>query len=1013
MALPQVGAVQLAFGGGIDESTRPELLEPGASWKTLENIRQDKRGGATKRPGFQRQALSRVDGSNRTAGYRIFTHDKQLCLIDDDHSIDAYAVGLAAWSSRGRVPGCAVRTQPIPSPSSAAYVYDLAYASPGVIAVASGTAITQTNKITLIDSASGAVLYGPTTIGSGNGVVYLASYSRYFFAFVYTTSSTAIDVYLFDTSTFATGWTSLASVTATSASLGFSVASMSDRVAIAYGITSGSNRVVVKTYNASGIVATSSGLGSGTTPGLMSIDGTTTLWVAYGEGSDVHAVALNPSTLAVTGTDANALTLTTGIQGVHVCEGNTSTTARLLGFSTDNTVQFEMCPLTISAGAVNGGTPITVYNAAPSSRPFRYGDRYYITVAPAAEDTTTGDNSQALCTLVDWTEEVTYLRPVAHVAPGLVQQESVFCKIVPVATGRYFYGLQVLKSGAADFFALISGSAAVGNTLVEFDFTSTQMWTTATHGGVTFLGGGILSAYDGERATEVGFVCAPKQPTGVDAGSGAGPNGSYRAVATYEDVDAFGNWHISGVSEPSASVTVADNAITWTTTSLTVSARIAKGTTRVGWWRTAAGGEPPYYRLGVSTNSTAAATVTFSDSLADASLTANSKLYAPSLPGVNGGAQDRRAPPGLLFPTSYNGMLVGAEGENLWFSGQTVYGEGTWFSPVFQLPVSGDGDITGLAAQDGTLYIFKRRAVYAVTGEAPSDNGAIGGLGVPRRLAVDVGCIDARSIVVTSLGIFFQSERGIELLTRAQSVTWVGEKVKETLASYPIVTSAVVDPTASVVYFECAESQSAGVVTGNGRALVFDLSLQVWISTDRRTGNALAADTDAPAQSSCMAWDGTRYRYTWLEDDGYTLQETDEYMDDVVAWITMRAETPMARPAGIQSNHSLMSAVLLAERHTNHQTRINVAYDDSTSWTDSETWTATETAALTREQLEIGCSKRQVNSVRVRIEDLVPSNTTATPVTTGKGATWVGLALNIGANNTRQATPNLPSGHRK
>lgn len=350
MALPQVGAVQLAFGGGIDESTRPELLEPGASWKVIENGRQDKRGGLTKRPGFTRQTIGRVDGSNRTAGYKLFTHDKQLCLVDDDNSIDAYVVGLQRWSSRGRIPGCSARLQPIPSPSSAAFVYDLAYASPGIVAVASGTAITQTNKLTLIDATSGTVITGPTTIGGGNGVVYLASYSRYLFAFVYTTSTTAIDVYLLDTSTALT-WSLLASVTATSASLGFSVASLSDRVAIAYGITSTSNRVIVKTYNASGIVATSSGLGSSTTPGLMSIDGTTTLWVAYAEGTDIKAVALNPTTLAVTGTAATALSLPTGVQGVHVCEGSTSTTARILGFSTDNTVQFQMCPLVITAGA--------------------------------------------------------------------------------------------------------------------------------------------------------------------------------------------------------------------------------------------------------------------------------------------------------------------------------------------------------------------------------------------------------------------------------------------------------------------------------------------------------------------------------------------------------------------------------------------------------------------------------------------------------------------------------------
>ena len=127
----------------------------------------------------------------------------------------------------------------------------------------------------------------------------------------------------------------------------------------------------------------------------------------------------------------------------------------------------------------------------------------------------------------------------------------------------------------------------------------------------------------------------------------------------------------------------------------------------------------------------------------------------------------------------------------------------------------------------------------------------------------------------------------------------------------------------------------------------------------------------------------------------------------------MVAETPEMRVAGIQANHKLHSAVLLAERHTNHRLRMRVGYDDSSSWTDDETWSAVETAALSREQLEIDCSKEQVMSVQIRIEDLIPSDTVATPVTTGKGATWVGLALNIGPNNTRQGTPLLPAAHRK
>ncbi|MER3499833.1 MAG: hypothetical protein C4308_15060, partial [Chitinophagaceae bacterium] len=67
----------------------------------------------------------------------------------------------------------------------------------------------------------------------------------------------------------------------------------------------------------------------------------------------------------------------------------------------------------------------------------------------------------------------------------------------------------------------------------------------------------------------------------------------------------------------------------------------------------------------------------------------------------------REAPPHCQDVESYAGMLVIASGRDLRWSGQTVVGEGTWFSSIFQQPIDEDW-LTAIAAQDGTLYAFTR-----------------------------------------------------------------------------------------------------------------------------------------------------------------------------------------------------------------------------------------------------------------------------------------------------------------
>lgn len=1018
MTVP-LSALQLSFNAGLDESQRPEVLPPG-SWVTLENIRFDQVGGATKRYGFTYQTLTRLQESisdqptTRSAGYRLLPLGEGIGVIGDGLSLETYSSTLDRYIDNSRVPEATYELDAAPTLAMpTAYLLDVAYCN-GYVALLQqySTGL----YCTVLDTDGNVVrkTESVATLGAVEAFACLSVYGTTFMIVIADSSSANITGLYLGTTTavaIATGWSStgnLATDKTTSGVGAYKIASagLSSCIVVGYVNNSGaSTQITLLLVDSTGTLDTYDLDTSTTKPTDLALarDGST-FWVAWNEGTAVKLNGIADDFSSEPATTATIVTLNSGTDpNIGICV--TASGRGRLAVTDGGQDRAYIRGFTTTAGAATtDGSQYTIPNAMLGSRPVLVGGRCYALFAPAFGSTA---NAQKLCILCDFTEDQTWLRPVCNVRPSYAKLPALGkAGIWSLGSSRYVTAIRAQQS-----------ATGYATELVTFDFADVDRWQHVEHNGEHILGGGCVVAFDGSRAAEVGMLIRHPAVTASDSGGGSGPNGSYRYVITYEERDSRGIWHTSGVSDAmTTAVTVVDNTITvrWHTLGITARQRSTAGlNVRARIWRTLAGGEPPYYYVTerLNTTSTVPTYSTYADSTTDASLASNELLRGDgNLPATNGSAQDRRPPPGLKHLVSYNGCLVGAEGSTLWYSGQAVGGEGVWFSPLFQLPLP--SKVTAMATQDGTLYAFTRDAIYAITGEAPSDNGASGGLGTPRRLSVDVGAAQSPTCV-TSLGIFFVSRRGIEVLTRSQSVEWIGERVQNTLASYPYVLSITFDPTSSCVLVECAASVSSGLVAeeSGGRTLVYDTRTNAW-SVDRRTNYTGTAD--APAQDACTLWDGSAWRYSWLDPGGRVhIEAHTTHLDPNSAWVTMRADSPKMRPNGLQANHRVLSSVLLADWATNHQTRINVAYDDSSSWTDTQTWSATELAALTRQQLEVECSVPQVMSVQIRIEDLTPSNTTATPITTGDGATWVGLALNIGPNNTRQATTLLAEGHRK
>lgn len=999
----------------LDSSTRPELLDVGQANVQNRNVRGIQRGILTKRLGFVPESSVRSDGTTRSVGRAIFAHgpDAVPC-VTDGATLDTWSASQSKWVPCGRVSEAVYSLRSLPSPRSSAYLYDTEICN-GMIAVAAGASYFDVCLAYVVDASTGALISPPTTIGSGAGYISVASFSNRYFVAVFMISSGAIDAYIFDTQAPSLGWTLLANVATSSSGVIPSVCSLSDRIAVVFGTGSGTNRVNMTTLTLTGGTTTTINTSSAN-PDTVDVAGVIgdTIWIAWTIGTSVFAIAYDATALTIVGTKITVLSIATSFaSGVRVCPGTTAQTARLFvatGGIAATTCGYVACSLGISGGAVvstSSANPV-VRNVLPASRPFCRAGRFYMVVAPSPTTTDVTGNAQSLAVLADCTDDVAYARPVANIEPSLCPTAAIMSKVNVLDTSRYLYGMQVLKSAGESLSSGLNGLGANACVLAELDFGSPDRWQSAEHHDATTITGGVAQTFDGTRVTELGFVSRPTKPT-TSVATGA-LTGTYRYVAIYEDVDAAGNWVVSGVSLPTDPVIVTSKNVTLSVQPLSVTSRVAATgtgssvTARVAWYRANAG-NPPYYRLGATDANPYLSVITFVDSVSDTTVAANAKLYAPSLPGSLNESLDRRAPPGLRHLVSYAGMLVGARGSSILFSGQEVYGEATWFSPVFEVPIPGPGDITALAAVDGALFVFKANCIYALTGESPSDNGAAGGFSDPRLIASEVGCISATSVAVTSLGIFFQSARGLELIDRSQSVTWIGQKLDDLFATYPVVTSAVVDVRNSLVRFTLAAARDfSGGVTGAGIDVIFDLATRAWLSVDDRT----FAAANTPAQAAAyVSFDGTS-RYVALDALGAAWREHDEtdaaaYTDNG-AWITGQYTLPPWK-LGLQQNHRIYEMVVLFDKSaTDTGLVIEVAEDFGAfgAVTPDKVWTATDIATARQVSLR-PADAGFATQLRLRDTDArggAPSN--------GQGITFIGISADVGPwQGPTRATPRI------
>lgn len=1007
----------MPMAGGVDERTQAELVDPSRGFLRLENLRADRRGSYTKRYGFTPMSLGRTSGSDRTTLKRIIANDGNPCVIDSTGTLDAYVEQAAAWRNVGTLPECIVTRKPTASTIRAEGTDSIeatfktadAVEVNGYRIVAANDGITGVMTATVYDAETGAIAYPATSFelsyALAHDVLVVAAQNGTRAHVIYAnTAGTDVFRRTINTASLSSGWSAETTLTSTmSAQKSFDATSLATSWALAW--TNGVNSIGVLVLDDSGgTVAASSKTANNTLKCALG-GSEDVLWLADSVTSGARVMGLNPSTLAVTSTQTQVLTPSVASAPRYLAVTWTATGYGYVIETDENGTHVRK--FYDNAGAVagtNSDSQRGIQNTALASRPWLTTSSR-VHVAMTLRETETSPNEQQTLVVCDVTDVITdpqnLPRVVAVIAPRLELHNTEDEVTVrrqpchPITSGNYVRIPIIIQRSPL----------AASIEIATLDYSSDDAHSAAELQGTSVIGSGLVTQFDGNDCVEANWVVRPVISSMSFSGAGTinltSPGWTY--VAVYESIDAQGNVHRSGPSDPvssGAAVNKLTNTIIIHPLYFTNRQSVIDDTTpqvQIIIYRTIDQGST-YYRCTSVSNYASGANITFTDTLTDALLIANEQLYTQ--PGLLGTSQPHACPPGLRHIIYHGERIVGVgdDGYTIWPSAPYVYGEGLWWGDVFQLPIPEGGPITALASSDGRLYAFKRDRIFVIDGDGPSDNGTGGQFSAPVRLPTELGCLSHRSVVVTPVGVFFQSPRGIEALS-GQQVQWVGEAVQDTLATYPTVTSAVCRQTESRIYFTCTDSGGTSGVT-----LVFDYAVNAWtIDTVYDSDDSVYS----AAAVHALAIDGEYYR--GVASTGRVWSETTSHLDNA-EWITATIETAWIKPGGVHGAAEIPRAIFVGVSETPCVISVEWAYDYRDTFGAAQEWDESRLSVIQEEMGRIHIEaiadeNARCMAAKLRLSDAPPANTSYYPIATAKGITWFGYSVEAAVKPGRTLLP--------
>lgn len=297
-------------------------------------------------------------------------------------------------------------------------------------------------------------------------------------------------------------------------------------------------------------------------------------------------------------------------------------------------------------------------------------------------------------------------------------------------------------------------------------------------------------------------------------------------------------------------------------------------------------------------NDTTVDTVIFTDNQNDASILGNPTLY------TTGGVIENIAAPACSFITTYQDRIILLPSENpnqWWYSKQNIPGAPVEFTDSFVNNVDQfGGDLVSAQKMDSELVLFKETLPYYVTGVGPDATGNQNDFSAAIAIVADVGCSDKDSPVLMPGGIMFKSLKGIYLLSRQLSVSYIGADV-EAFNSDHVESSNLIEDTQQVRF--CLDS---------GVALLYDYYVNNW-----------SVFTNHPAVDSIIF----QGQFTYVTADGKVLKETPGVFRDNGEFIKLKLVTSWLSFVGLQAFQRVYQLLFLGDYFDPHNVAVYAAYD--------------------------------------------------------------------------------------
>jgi hypothetical protein len=915
--------VNINFSQGLDLKTDPFQVQVG-KFLSLQNSIFDKAGLLAKRNGFG--PLSALPDTSNTI---LTTFNDNLTAIGT--TLNAYSQATSSWVNKGAIQPISLSTLPLIRSSTNQSQADSAVATNGLVCTAftDNVVAGAQYKYAVADSVTGQNIVAPTLIPASGGGTITGSPRVFivgaYFIVVFTNVITATSHLQFlaistsnPTATPITGEIDASYVSATTVS--WDGVSYSNTLYIAYNTTSGGQSIKLRTLSNNLVVSAAKlFVGEICTMMSMTVDSTNpaspVIWAAYYDaaGSTGKAFAVDPSlgtllaptTIIATGTYLNiTCTAKSSILTFLVEESN--------NYSYDSGIPTHLIKKNTLTESGTLGTPSTlVRSVGLASKAILYSNSMYFlaTYQSAYQPTYFLINASGQVI-----SKVAYSNGGGYLTKGLpavsinnaVLQIPYLIKDLIAGTNK--------AQGAANSAPVYSQT---GINLSSFDMVSSQI-NTKEIGSNLNLTGGFIAGYDGYSVTEQNFFLWPDSVEVTTSGSGGLITAQqYYYVATYEWADNAGNVFRSA---PSIPVTVTTTGSTSTNTINVPTLRLTYKTANpvklvVYRWSAA---QQTYYAIQPPSaapilNSVTTDSIAFTDTAADSAILGNPILY------TTGGVIENVAPPASNIMTLWNNRLwlVDAEDTNLlWYSKQVIEATPVEMSDLLTLYIApttasqrSTGPVTALSPMDDKLVVFKSNALGYFTGIGPDNTGSNSSYSDFTLINSVVGCTNQKSIVFIPSGLMFQSDKGIWLLGRDLSTTYIGAPV-ESLTQGATVLSAVNVPGTNQVR----------LTLDTGITLMYDYYFQQW-----------GTFVNIPAVSSTVY----NELHTYIDSLGRVFQETPGVYLDNSSPVLMSFTTGWLNLAGVQGYERFYFMYLLGTYITPFKLNVQLAYDYNPSITQS------------------------------------------------------------------------------